>query len=464
MNHLIQIAYLLVSVAFIYSLRKMSSPLGARGGMVVSGVAMLLAFLVTLLVPGLTHYGLMIIAVIIGGVVAWVLAKRVKMTQMPQMIALYNGLGGGAAAAIAMVELLPMVQYPEHLLHEPAGFMLLGVAGAVIGSVALTGSIIAFLKLNGNLSSQIRFKCQRRAGLVCLAVALVAALIVVISHITWALWVFYLAALLYGVLLTLPIGGADMPVVISLFNALTGLAVGFEGYVLGNFAMVVAGTVVGASGTMLTQLMAKAMNRSLLHVLFGQFGQASAVEQEHQDLGELKESSVDDAAVLLAYAQKVIFVPGYGMAVAKAQFKLAELVKILIQNGIEVKFAIHPVAGRMPGHMNVLLAEAGIDYDLIEDMEDINPDFAHTDVAVIIGANDVVNPAAVTQPDSPIFGMPILKAMDAKNILVLKRGQGKGFSGLVNALFYGDKTKMLYGDAQKSIGAMVSAIKVYLKN
>jgi NAD(P) transhydrogenase subunit beta len=375
------------------------------------------------------------------------------MTNMPQMIALYNGMGGGAAAAIAAVELYR---------GGTAGYVstTLAVAGGIIGAVSFSGSFIAFCKLQGLITRSLRFSGQQILNLALLVATLVLGALVIL-HLNAAPAVvtgFFVLALVLGVTMTLPIGGADMPVVISLYNALTGLAVGLEGFVLNNAAMIIAGTVVGSAGTLLTQLMAKAMNRSLGNVLFSGFGDTggAATGEVH---GALKPIEASDVGVMLAFAQKVIVVPGYGMAVAQAQHKIWELCQLLIDRGVQVRFAIHPVAGRMPGHMNVLLAEAGVPYDLIADLDEINAEFDTADVALIIGANDVVNPVARTDKSSPIYGMPILNADKAKNVIVIKRGQGAGFSGIENALFYLDNTRMLYGDAQKVAAELIQAVK-----
>ncbi|MFM6989433.1 MAG: NAD(P)(+) transhydrogenase (Re/Si-specific) subunit beta, partial [Arenimonas sp.] len=385
--------------------------------------------------------------------VAWISGKRVAMTDMPQMVALYNGLGGGSAAAIGAVELLAFSAAGRAPSHTA---LLLAVVGALIGSISLTGSVIAWAKLDGRLDKRFVFPGQQafNALLFLAAIALGAATV---------LWLrqpliigFFLAALAVGVLTTLPIGGADMPVVISLYNALTGLAVAFEGYVLGNEALIIAGMVVGAAGTMLTQLMAKAMNRSIASVLFGSFGQHGEAAEIG---GAQKPIEAADVAAMMAYAERVVIVPGYGMAVAQAQHKVWELAQLLLKRGVKVKFAIHPVAGRMPGHMNVLLAEAGVPYDLIADMDDVNPEFAVTDVSLVIGANDVVNPVAKTDPASPIYGMPILDVVDSRNTVVIKRGKGTGFAGIENALFYADNTRMLYGDGAKAVAELVAEIK-----
>jgi NAD(P) transhydrogenase subunit beta len=450
---LIQSSYFVAAVLFILGLKAMSSPKTARRGVIWAGAGMVLATLVTFLHEGLHNYALMVIAIIAGGGVAWVSAKRVAMTDMPQMIAVYNGMGGGAAAAIAANELLA-----DHALAPVV--LILAVLGALIGTVAFSGSIIAFAKLQGLIRKSPRSSALQVFNL-GLALATVAAGIALMAGYEDVALIagFFAAAGLLGVLVTLPIGGADMPVVISLFNALTGLAVGFEGFVLGNPAMMIAGIVVGASGTLLTQLMAKAMNRSLGNVLFAGFGTDEGTESTGGAAGTMKAIDPTDAAIMLAYANRVIIVPGYGLAVAQAQHKIWELTELLEERGVKVKFAIHPVAGRMPGHMNVLLAEAGVPYDKIADLEEINAEFARTDVAVVIGANDVVNPAARTNKESPIYGMPILNVDQSQQCLVIKRGKGTGFSGIENELFFADNTSMVYGDAQKVAGELIAGVK-----
>jgi len=483
MDMIIQLSYFVAALMFILGLKRMSSPRYARQGIIWAGIGMLVAVLITFLYPGLHNYGLMLVAIVTGSILAWWTGKRVAMTDMPQMIALYNGMGGGAAAAIAMVELLKLAgdhavtdvaSAVDAVEHAVSGYLIeahiLAVLGAFIGTVAFSGSLIAFAKLQGWMTGVIRFGGQQFVNGLCFVVtmllgAYIAASvdletgrIVADAHFgIGALVLFFGLALLFGVMMTVPIGGADMPVVISLYNALTGLAVGFEGFVLGNAAMMIAGVVVGSAGTLLTQLMAKAMNRSLSNVLFSNFGSGGGEASEVT--GSMKSIEASDVGVMMAYAEKVIVVPGYGMAVAQAQHKIWELTQLLQKNNVTVKFAIHPVAGRMPGHMNVLLAEAGVPYDIIEDLDEINEEFATADVALVIGANDVVNPDARTNQSSPIYGMPILNADAAQNCIVIKRGQGRGFSGIENALFFEDNTHMLYGDGQKAAGEIIAAIK-----
>lgn len=450
---LINVSYLLVAFLFIMGLKRMSSPVTARSGILWAGFGMLVATVVTFAFPGMSNYWLIVTAIFVGGIAAWWSGKRVAMTDMPQMIALYNGMGGGAAAAIAAVELF---KGEAHGLTTQS----LAVLGGIIGAVSFSGSLIAFGKLQGLIKRSLRFSGQQFLNLIILAGALVAGGLIAsgFNASPTVVIAFFALALILGVTMTLPIGGADMPVVISLYNALTGLAVAFEGFVLNNAAMIIAGTVVGSAGTLLTQLMARAMNRSLGNVLFSGFGE-SAAAGGGPVTGAQKPIEAADVGVMMAFAQKVIVVPGYGMAVAQAQHKVWELCQLLIERGVTVRFAIHPVAGRMPGHMNVLLAEAGVPYDLIADLEEVNAEFENADVALIIGANDVVNPVARTDKSSPIYGMPILNADKAKNVVVVKRGQGQGFSGIENALFFLDQTRMLYGDGQAAAGQLIQAVK-----
>ena len=455
MINIIEISYFIAAILFILGLKKMSSPVTARGGIVWAGIGMLVATLITFLQPGMGNYLLMTVAIFVGGVAALWSGKKVAVTDMPQMIALYNGMGGGAAGAIAAVELLKGKGQ-----FDSQTFLVLAILGALIGSVSFSGSLIAFAKLQGWLRRPLRFAGQQFLNIaVFLAAVGLGALLIFQGEFNGTIiLIFFVAALAYGVLMALPIGGADMPVVISLFNALTGLAVAFEGFVLNNAAMIIAGTVVGSAGTLLTQLMAKAMNRSIGNVLFSSFGAAGDAEADNV-AGSMKPIDAADAGIMMAYADRVVIIPGYGMAVAQAQHKVWELAELLIKRGVDVKFAIHPVAGRMPGHMNVLLAEANVPYDLLYDLDEINPAFPQTDVSLVIGANDVVNPIARTNPDSPIYGMPILNADQSKNVIVIKRGQGKGFSGVENVLFFGDNTRMLYGDGQAMAGELIEAIK-----
>jgi NAD(P) transhydrogenase subunit beta len=450
----IDVSYFLAAALFILGLKRMSSPVTARGGIVWAGAGMVVATLITFLTPDMHNYGWMTLAIAIGGGLAWYSGKKVAMTDMPQMIAIYNGMGGGAAATIAAVELM------GGEFHSST-FQVLAVIGALIGSVAFSGSMVAFAKLQGLIKRSLVFPGQQLFNLLVFGGALMFGFMLMGADQpgSFSILIFFGLALLFGILMTLPIGGADMPVVISLYNALTGLAVAFEGFVLSNAAMIIAGTVVGSAGTLLTQLMAKAMNRSLSNVLFSGFGSGATSIAELDSEGIMKEIDASDAAVMMAYADKVIIVPGYGMAVAQAQHKIWEFARFLEERGVTVKFAIHPVAGRMPGHMNVLLAEAGVPYDKIYDLDEINNEFPQADVALVIGANDVVNPVARSNPDSPIYGMPILDADKARNVICVKRGKGKGFSGVENALFFLDNTRMLYGDGQDVAGKLIAELK-----
>lgn len=459
---LIDASYLLVAFLFIMGLKQMSSPKTARRGILWAGFGMLIATAVSFAYPGMSNYVLILAAIGVGSAIAWVTGKRVAMTDMPQMIALYNGMGGGAAAAIGAVELFSGKLLTSGPNNGPDTVALtLAVIGSIIGSISFSGSLIAFGKLQGLIKKSFRFGGQQFFNIILvLGIAACGVTIAMGGASTAIIATLFGLALLLGLTMTLPIGGADMPVVISLYNALTGLAVAFEGFVLQNAAMIIAGTVVGSAGTLLTQLMAKAMNRSLGNVLFSGFGDSGSSSALGQAVtGSMKGIEANDVGVMMAFAQKVIIVPGYGMAVAQAQHKVWELTQLLQNKGVTVKFAIHPVAGRMPGHMNVLLAEAGVPYDIIADIDEINAEFETADVALIIGANDVVNPVARTDKSSPIYGMPILNADKAKNVIVIKRGQGAGFSGIENALFYLDNTRMLYGDGQAAVAQLIHSVK-----
>ena len=450
-----QASYFVAAVLFILGIKRMASPVTARRGIVQAGIGMVVATVATFAITGTHNLAWILAGLAVGIIPAWLSGKRVAMTSMPQMVALYNGMGGGSAAAIGAVELL---RYSKPGVEAPAtATLVLALIGALIGSVSMTGSVVAWAKLDGVLDKRFNFAGQNFVNFAVLGASVaLAAWLVVAGLDTDIVVAFFVLALLFGVLMTLPIGGADMPVVISLFNALTGLAVAFEGYVLQNEALIIAGTVVGAAGTLLTQLMAKAMNRPISGVLFTKFGGGGAAQAM---AGSQKPIEASDAASLLYLAEKVIVVPGYGMAVAQAQHKIWELCQQLIKRDKEVKFAIHPVAGRMPGHMNVLLAEAGVPYDLIADMEDINSEFPTCDVAIVIGANDVVNPAAKTDKSSPIFGMPILDVVNARQVIVIKRGKGTGFAGIENALFYQDNCKLLYADGQEAANKLIAELK-----
>ncbi len=483
-------SYFAAAVLFILGLKQMSSPVTARRGIIWAGVGMVLATIVTFFDPalhGISNFVLMGLGIALGGGFAWYYGKVVQMTDMPQMIALYNGMGGGAAGAIAAVELMLAIWGLDQIAAQTEGVtavlpqlqqlsaealgsvnlaQLMGsdkaaiaIAGAFIGTISFSGSLVAWAKLDGRLNKDAFLPKQHLLNMALLVLIAVMAVLVYNSASAFLVLLFFVLVLVAGITVTTPIGGADMPVAISLFNALTGLAVGLEGYVLDNPAMMIAGTVVGAAGSLLTQLMAKAMNRSVMNVLIGGFGQTEQVEGEEGERGQMKEVQAQDAAIMMAYADQVVIVPGYGMAVAQAQHKVWEFAALLEKQGVTVKFAIHPVAGRMPGHMNVLLAEAGVPYDKILDMDEINSDFPQTTVSLVIGANDVVNPDAKTDKSSPLYGMPILDAYESQNVIVIKRGKGRGFSGVENALFFRDNTQMLYGDGQKVAAELIGALK-----
>lgn len=462
MEVIIHLSYFAAAVLFILGLKQMSSPKTARKGIIWAGAGMVVATVVTYGYIGKYSYVdgivfnviLATVAIGIGTYIAWTSAKRVAMTDMPQMVALYNGMGGGSAAAIAAIAL--MQGHSVDLIAQT-----LAVLGAFIGSVAFTGSLIAYAKLQGltDIKQVVPNQSLVNLGLFALTVIFGIILCTDVHQSGWVITLFFIAALVLGAFFAIPIGGADMPVVISLFNAFTGLAVAFEGFVIQNPAMIIAGTVVGSAGLLLTQLMATAMNRSITNILFSGFGDtAISTDEADGPAGTMKETDATDAAITMAYSDKVIIVPGYGMAVAQAQHKVWELADLLTERGVNVKFAIHPVAGRMPGHMNVLLAEAGVPYDMIEDLDEINSDFPTANMVLVIGANDVVNPIARTE-GSEISGMPILDADKAENVVVIKRGRGTGYSGIENHLFYADNTRMLYGDAQEAVTELIAGIK-----
>ena len=453
MSSIIQIIYYIAAILFIVGLKRMSSPKTAASGVQWAGLGMLCAITITFFSPDMHNFILITTAIFIGAIIAWYAGKKVPMTAMPEMIALYNGMGGGAAAAIAAIELFKLLAGQTAAISST--MFVLAVLGALIGSVSFSGSICALMKLRDWLKKATYFPMQKTVNMSVLGVAVLAGVMFYFYHSPILLGLFFILSLLYGILMTIPIGGADMPVVIALYNAFTGLAVACEGFVLNNMAMIIAGTVVGAAGSLLTQLMAKAMNRSISNIIFSRFGVTSATQVS----GTMKAMEISDAATMLNYVERVIIVPGYGMAVAQAQQKVWELASLLIEKGVDVRFAIHPVAGRMPGHMNVLLAESGVPYDYIYDINDINNDFANTDVVIVIGANDVVNPSARTDKSSPIYGMPILNADYAKQIFVIKRGKGAGYSGVENTLFFNDKTRMVYGDAKQVMTKMIQVLK-----
>jgi NAD(P) transhydrogenase subunit beta len=462
---IIQLIYLGAAVCFIIGLRRLSSPATARSGNQIAAVGMALAVLATFFLTdivnsGIVGYALIIVGSLIGGGIGFYLARTVQMTAMPQMVALFNGMGGGAAAFSATAEFLNRVSLNEAISVDVAITTVLGV---LIGCVSMSGSVIAVGKLQGFVSSApVTYKGQQAVNaVVFILIVAMGAYLAFVKPEPVVLLGLIVASTLLGIAMVLPIGGADMPVVISLLNSFTGLAVAFTGFTLQNNALIISGTLVGASGTLLTLLMAKAMNRSVNNVIFGAFGTGGSTEVAASGGAQrpVREINADDAATMMAYATQVVIVPGYGMAVAQAQHAVQELANLLEKRGVEVKYAIHPVAGRMPGHMNVLLAEANVPYNQLFEMEDINPEFPRTDVALIIGANDVVNPAARNDPKSPIYGMPILDVDKAQNVIVMKRSMKSGFAGIDNDLFYEPKTTMLFGDAKETAQKLVSAVK-----
>jgi NAD(P) transhydrogenase subunit beta len=448
--------YLVTIACFVVSLKFLASPRHARKGNWVGGAGMLVAIGTTLLIDGLENWLLIAIGLVAGSVVGVVGARNVRMTAMPQMVAIFNGVGGGAAALVALAE--------WHEALDPVWDETLSIVlSALIGSISFAGSIVAFAKLQELVSGRpIVFPAQNIVNVVVLGGAAllgVAALAGVEEQ--WVLYSLIALAAIFGVMFVLPIGGADMPVVISLLNAFTGLAASATGFVLDSTVLIVSGMLVGAAGTLLTLLMAKAMNRSVANVLFGAFGQVQtgAGAARSDDGRTVRATTPEDVAVMLGFARKAIVVPGYGMAVAQAQHDVRQLADVLEEKGVDVKYAIHPVAGRMPGHMNVLLAEANVPYTQLYEMDDINPEFPQADVAIVIGANDVTNPAARSDPGSPIYGMPILDVDKAASVVVLKRSMNPGFAGIDNDLYLDPKTTMLFGDAKESVLKLIAAVK-----
>jgi len=452
--------YLITIVTFILALHYLSSPAHARRGNQLGAVGMVIAVVVTWIKTGGTSWWALALGMLLGGGFGAVAARRVKMTAMPQMVALFNGVGGGAAALIALAELHRILPEPGRPKIDIGAAIVLS---GLIGAISFAGSMVAFAKLQELIKGRpITYPGQKAGNLVLLGacVALGATLVAGVQD-QWLLWALIAGAALFGVLFVLPIGGADMPVVISLLNAFTGLAVAAGGFELENNVLIVSGMLVGASGTFLTMMMGKAMNRSIANVIFGAFGQVTeaAAAIAAGGGGAVRSASAEDVAVMLAYAHKVVFVPGYGLAVAQAQHDVRQLADLLESKGVEVSYAIHPVAGRMPGHMNVLLAEANVPYPQLKEMDDANGEFPRTDVAVVVGANDVVNPDARSNTSSPIYGMPILNVDDAQAVVVLKRSMNPGFAGIENPLFYNPKTVMLFGDAKASIVKLVQGVK-----
>jgi len=456
----IAVSYIVAAVLFIFGLKQLSSPSTARAGNRLAAMGMALALGATLLDRQILSYWSIALGTFIGAVMGIYFARTVQMTAMPQMVALFNGMGGATAALVSVAEFLRLSRSAELVGKGEATSIVLGT---IIGAISFTGSLIAFGKLQELLSGKpLQFPLQRAMNaLTLIAIFALGAWVVMGSGGAFALWIVFAASLFLGAMFVLPIGGGDMPVVISILNSLTGLAAALTGFVLHNQMLVVAGVLVGASGTLLTLLMSTAMNRSVANVLFGAFG-ASGSGAAAADTGvhrTVRQTTTEDTAIALAYARTVVIVPGYGLAVAEAQHTVRELATDLEKRGVNVKYAIHPVAGRMPGHMNVLLAEANVPYDQLLEMDQVNGEFPQTDVVLVVGANDVVNPAARDDPASPIYGMPILDVDRARNIIVLKRSMGHGFAGIDNALFYHEKTRMLFGDARQSLTEVGQALK-----
>ena len=455
----LEIIYLIASVTYIVGLKMLGHPETARKGNLIAAFGMTLAILGTIFLyqgeVASIIYILIAIAILIGTIIGWGVAKKVGMTKMPELVSLFNGMGGASAALIGLIEF-------HHYAGDQISIFTI-IAGVIIGSISFSGSMIAWAKLNGTLNKPIRLPAYNLVNNAMLIAILAFGAYIVYSGVDSQLYLYiiFFAALAYGILFVMPIGGADMPVVISLLNSFTGLAAAFGGFLYGNMVMLTGGILVGSAGTILTFAMCDAMNRPLASVIFGAFGEgtASADPSQKSAQGSVKKTTPSDAAILMNYANRVIIVPGYGLAVAQAQHVIHELEVLLEKKGVEVKYAIHPVAGRMPGHMNVLLAETNVDYDKLIEMDDINPEFQNTDAVLVVGANDVVNPAAHNDPASPIFGMPILEVEKAKSIIINKRSMNPGYAGIENELFFNQKTSMLFGDAKDVLTKLVQELK-----
>jgi H+-translocating NAD(P) transhydrogenase subunit beta len=455
---LLEFSYLLAAIMFVVGLKLLSHPETARRGNLWAATGMVMAMITTLLLHkddsgnsiGLNNILIILLTIAIGAIAGLIISKKVKMTAMPELVSFFNATGGAASALVALMEF----SNPEN------ESLLVTLSGLIIGSVAFSGSMIAYGKLAGKLGT-LKAGAMKVVNIILLAGIIAFTAYILLQpnpqEYAWLIYTLFAISLLYGVLFVFPIGGADMPVVISLLNSLTGIAAALAGFIYHNLAMILGGIFVGAAGSILTLLMCKAMNRSLLSVILGGFGSGSSADQGEES-GTIKEIPLTDAAVLLAYSRSVVIVPGYGLAVAQAQHVVHELEKVLEGKGVSVRFGIHPVAGRMPGHMNVLLAEADVSYDKLVEMEEINKDLPNTDVVIVAGANDVVNPAANDTPGSPIYGMPIINANLAKNVIVMKRGMGKGYAGIENPLFFKDNTRMLFGNAKDSVQKLISEI------
>jgi len=456
----LELIYLIASVTYILGLKMLGHPETARRGNLIAAGGMTLAILGTLFlyqgeVPNFVYF-LIGIAILLGILLGWFKAKKVQMTKMPELVSLFNGMGGASAALIGLIEF-------EHYLDNTLSTITI-LGGVIIGSISFSGSMIAWAKLNGSLKKPLRLPKYNILNNVFFLAVVLFATFIVWSHSDSQvyLYIIFFGALVSGILFVVPIGGADMPVIISLLNSFTGLAAALAGFLYGNMVMLTGGILVGSAGTILTFAMCEAMNRSLVSVIFGGFGDNDVEEVENEATkmnGNIKKTTVSDVAILMNYSQRIIIVPGYGLAVAQAQHAIHELEQLLEKRGVEVKYAIHPVAGRMPGHMNVLLAETNVEYDKLVEMEDVNPEFQKTDVVFVVGANDVVNPAAHNDKSSPIYGMPILEVENAKQVIVNKRSMKPGYAGIENQLFYHQKTSMLFGDAKKVIQDLISELK-----
>ncbi len=474
-EHILEISYLIGSVTFILGLKMMGNARTARKGNLIGAFGMTIAIFATIFMHdqnvGGTVYGLIFAAIALGTVVGWMTAKKVAMTKMPELVSMFNGMGGACAALISIIEYShvhelisgAMASSPETghaVIMAKMPTLIAIMAGLIIGSVSFSGSIIAFLKLNGTLNKPIRLPAYNIINtLIMIGVFGFGAYLSYTGGNVTYVYLLFAASLFYGIMFVFPIGGADMPVVISLLNSFTGLAAAFGGFLYDNKIMLTGGILVGSAGTLLTVVMCKAMNRPLSNVIFGAFGGSSSTATGPDVKGNIKDMNVSDVAVLMNYSKKVVIVPGYGLAVAQAQHVIKELENLLESRGVEVKYAIHPVAGRMPGHMNVLLAESNVAYEKLVEMDDINPEFEQTDVVLVVGANDVVNPAAKSDPSSPIYGMPILEVDKAKNIIVNKRSMNAGYAGIDNLLFYDTKCSMFFGDAKKALTELVAELK-----
>lgn len=457
MGILLNIIYLIATVTFVVGLKMLGHPETAKKGNLIAAAGMGLAIIGTVLIHDLEVspliYMLIAAAILVGSIIGWLIAIKVEMTKMPELVSLFNGFGGASAALIGLVE------YGKNVNDATQATTI--VSGIIIGAITFSGSLIAWGKLNGSLKSVVRIPYYNIINNIVVIGIVIFAAFMVATGVDSQLLLYGLLALglVYGILFVLPIGGADMPVVISLLNSLTGIAAAITGILYNNMVMLVGGILVGSAGIILTVAMCKAMNRTLGSVIFGAFGAAAAAEGENKTMGSIKNTNPSDAAIMMNYANNVVIVPGYGLAVAQAQHVIHELEELLSKKGVSVKYAIHPVAGRMPGHMNVLLAESNVEYNMLVEMDDINPQFANTDIVLVVGANDVVNPAAHNNPASPIFGMPILDVENAKHIIVNKRGMNAGYAGIENELFYNSKTSMLFGDAKAALTELVAELK-----